>query len=642
MHSAFPVDKPTGKPSKTPGFGRSKVVGSGNLVLGEAQVNSSRPGAKSDSSEKDEPTAPLQLGQYRLVRRIGIGGMGVVYKAWHDRLNRHVAIKFLPPGKTFHQPDIDRLHQEMKAMGNLDHENVVFAIDANECEGVHYLVMEYVEGQNLSQLVDNHGKLAIADACELIRQTAVGLAHIHARGLVHRDLKPSNIMLDDLGRVKILDMGLAKLRAERFLENKELTNTGYILGTSDYLAPEQAADAHSADIRSDLYSLGCTLFKLLTGQAPFGGKAYGSVTKKILAHAQTPPPHLSGFRSDAPQELELLLGRLLAKDPDQRPADPQEILPILKRLSVGQRIEQLIPDGTKSPPQDASIETTRTHSWSDTPQAKDSGNTTPSRRWEVGQVRPNFAVASVAIVLLVALSGWAIFQAVGGLGPRHAAPSMDQPTPFPVVDYHLAVRPAVIARDPKAGTITVTCPDPVLLRLGTLGLRTGVFRVSFDHSAGDWAGQFGVFMGLHDIHDAQGRPHTTAQFICINMAAEMDAAGKLSPRVVRLMVQRTYLTLVPDGSEVGFDPTQFKSTNAPFAFVDVPPAGQMLRLELHFRDGLLTKVAANGNDMPELTQGDFHERMAEVDTHGPFGVFIANRHGATFSKFDFAVLDRDK
>jgi serine/threonine protein kinase len=641
MHAASPFEKPTGKASNTPGSVRGKVVGSGNFVLGEARVNSSRPGGKSDSGDKDEPTTPLQLGQYRLVRRIGMGGMGVVYKAWHDRLNRDVAIKFLPPGKIFNQQDIDRLHQEMKAVGNLDHENVVFAIDADECEGVHYLVMEYVEGCNLAQLVSDRGRLAIADACELMRQAAVGLAHIHARGLVHRDLKPSNLMLDEEGRVKILDMGLAKLRAEDFLEDKELTNAGYILGTSDYLAPEQAADAHSADIRSDLYSLGCTLFKLLTGQAPFGGKGCDSVTKKLIAHAKIPPPRLSEFRADVPQELELLVERLLAKDPDQRPADPQEILPILKRLAAGQRIEALIPGGARGPLRDASL-ATRTNTSNDTPQAKNAEFIPPSPPWKSSKVRPYIAVAVVASMLVITLSGLAIIQAMGGFGSRHLPPSFDQPNPFPVVDYHLSVRPAAIARDPRAGTISITCADPVLLRLGTLGPRTGVFRVSCDHSQGDWGGQFGVFMGLHDIHDAQGRPHTTAQFICINMAAEIDSTGNLSPRRVRLMVQRTYLTMAPAGDEVGFTPTPLRSTNSPFAFADVPPTGKTLPLELHFTEGLLTKVVANGQAMPELTDGDFHGRMAAVDTQGPFGIFIANRHGATFSNLDFSVLERDK
>lgn len=631
------AEKPTGKASNTPGFGRGKIVDSGNFVLGEAQVNSSQPGRNSHPDAGAEPTAPLQIGPYRLERLIGMGGMGVVYKAWQERLNRHVAIKFLPQSKTSSQPDIDRLHQEMKAVGNLDHENVVFAIDAAESEGVHYLVMEYVEGRNLAQLVDDHGRLAVADACELMRQAVVGLAHIDAQGLVHRDIKPSNIMLDVQGTVKILDMGLARIRAEKLLDH-ELTNRGYILGTSDYLAPEQAEDAHAADIRSDLYSLGCTLFKLLTGQAPFSGKKYDSATKKLMAHAKTPPPRVSEFRSDVPPELELLINRLLAKNPDQRPADPQEILPILKKLSVGHKTEALIPGCTTRPRSDASFETTKTRTLENTPGVLVEEDARRGSFWDSAQTRWYIAVAAI---LFITLSGWAVFQVIDGIGPRHTPPSWEQPSPFPVVDYYVAVRPATIATNPKAGSVTITSPDPVLLRLGTLGPRTGVFRVSCDHSQGDWGGQFGVFMGLHDVHDSEGRPQKVAQFIMINMGIEVNPDGIASPRGPRLMVERTYQTLVNRGAEVGFDPTPFKSVNSPFAFVDVPPAGQTLQLELHYEDGLLSQVVVNGQPLPELIVGDFHQRMAAHDTQGPFGIFIANRHGAIFSNFDFSLLQRD-
>ena len=638
IHSVPPAEKPTGKASNTPGFGRGKVVDSGNLILGEAQLTSSHPGVNSRAGESAEPTAPLQIGPYRLERRIGIGGMGVVFKAWQERLNRHVAIKLLPSSKTFSQPDIDRLHQEMKAVGNLNHENVVFAIDAAESEGVHYLVMEYVEGRNLAELIEDHGKLSAADVCEIGRQTAVGLAHIHAQGLVHRDLKPSNLMVDAQGTVKILDLGLAKVRAEKFLNIDELTQSGYILGTSDYLAPEQAADAHSADIRSDLYSLGCTLFKLLTGQAPFSGKQYDSATKKLIAHAQVPPPRVSEFRSDVPPELDLLINRLLEKNPDRRPGDPGEILPILKKLSMGHQIEALVPGNAQRTSRGSSLEPTQTKTLNNTSRWSAEKGSTRARLWDSALAR--WSVAGAA-VLLITLSGWAIYHLAGASGDHHTTPSLDQPDSFAAVEYHIPVRPPTIVPNPKTGSLFLMSPDPVLLRLGKLSARTGVFRVACDHSQGDWGGQFGVFMGLHELHDADGRPHTVAQFINIQMGIEMSPEGKPSPRGPRLMVERSYKTLVKKGPEVSFDPTPFKSLNSPVEFVDVPPVGQALRLELHFANGLLSKVVANGQPLPELTTGDFHDRMSAHDTLGPFGVFVASPRGVTYSNFDFSILQRD-
>ena len=200
--------------------------------------------------------------------------MGTVYKALHTKLDRAVALKVLARGRVEDGRAIARFEREMKAIGRLDHPQIVRADDAREIDGHPVLIMEYVEGLDLARLVNRVGRLRVAAACELARQAAVGLQYVHEHGLVHRDIKPSNLMLTPRGEVKILDLGLARLHRQRG-GSDEMTGTGLTMGTADYMAPEQASDSHSVDIRADIYSLGCTLFKLLSGRRPSRARIIG-------------------------------------------------------------------------------------------------------------------------------------------------------------------------------------------------------------------------------------------------------------------------------------------------------------------------------------------------------------------------------
>ena len=214
------------------------------------------------------------IREYKLLAKLGEGGMGAVYKALHTRLDKVVALKVLPAERMRDAGAVARFEREMKAVGKLDHPNIVRAMDAGEEDGMHFLVMEYVEGLDLSQLAKNTGPLPVADACELVRQAALGLAEAHEHGLVHRDIKPSNLMLAKPKKkkgeptVKILDLGLALLSEALAPDAGGLTTSGQMMGTIDYMAPEQGGDSHQVDIRADIYSLGATLYRLLTGIAP--------------------------------------------------------------------------------------------------------------------------------------------------------------------------------------------------------------------------------------------------------------------------------------------------------------------------------------------------------------------------------------
>src|SRR5262249_25645688 len=206
-----------------------------------------------------------RLGQYQILGKLGKGGVGAVFKARHTELGKVVALKMLRDER----PDevtIARFKNEIRAVGRLDHPNIVVAHDAGQAGGVHFLVMEYVDGMDLARLMERRGRLSPADACEVIQQAAVGLQHAYERGLVHRDVKPSNIMLARDGRVRLLDLGLARSFGDSPAD--ALTAQGMMLGTADYLAPEQWDHPHGADTRADIYSLGCTLYHLLVGKAP--------------------------------------------------------------------------------------------------------------------------------------------------------------------------------------------------------------------------------------------------------------------------------------------------------------------------------------------------------------------------------------
>ena len=265
------------------------------------------------------------LGKYRLLSLLGRGGMSSVYLAEHTVMRRRCAIKVLPFKQVENKASLGRFHREARAVASLDHPNIVRAYDVDHMmEGsteIHFLVMEYVEGRSLQQLVDENGPVEFADAVEYVRQAASGLAHAHAVGMVHRDVKPSNLLLDETGTVKVLDLGLARI-IENATETSSLTieHDQTVLGTADYLSPEQAVDSHTVDHRSDIYSLGCTLFFLLTGGPPFPD---GALAQRLLAHQVKKPPPVSEFRPDVPASLEAIVKTMMAKQPEQRMASAE-------------------------------------------------------------------------------------------------------------------------------------------------------------------------------------------------------------------------------------------------------------------------------------------------------------------------------
>src|SRR5262249_51933957 len=252
-----------------------------------------------------------RLGRYEILGRLAAGGMGAVFKARHAELGKVVALKVLPAGP-MDEVRVARFRNEIRAIGRLDHPNIVAAHDAGELGGVHFLVMDFVEGVDLARALERRGRLSVPDACEAVRQAALGLQHAFERGLVHRDVKPSNLMLARGGRVQVLDLGLARSFAEAAADR--LTARGMVVGTADSLAPEQWEHPHAADPRADIYSLGCTLYHLLAGRPPFAGERHQSVLQKMRAHLLNSPPPIGQFRPEVPGGLAAVLDPTLAKD----------------------------------------------------------------------------------------------------------------------------------------------------------------------------------------------------------------------------------------------------------------------------------------------------------------------------------------
>ncbi len=288
------------------------------------------------------PTDPPlgNLGEYLLLRELKAGGMGALYEAEHTRLKRKVALKVIRADRGGDEM-ASRFEREMEAVGRLDHPNLVRATDAGRAsDGRLYLVMELLQGLDVTDVVRSHGPLPVADACAILVQAARGLHQAHEQGLVHRDIKPSNLFLTREGVVKVLDLGLAKLHTGQ-VDPSGVTHTHQTMGTPDYMAPEQIDDSKRVDRRADIYSLGCTLYHLLAGQPPFGGPEYSSLTKKLLAHAQQTPPPLTKQRRDLPAPLLSILDRLLAKAPDRRPATAAEVANSLEPFAAGSDLARL-------------------------------------------------------------------------------------------------------------------------------------------------------------------------------------------------------------------------------------------------------------------------------------------------------------
>jgi len=325
---------------------------------------------------------PQQLGGYGVEVELGRGGMGVVYRAHDHEMNRTVAIKVMKEDRIGSKEAMERFRREIRLLANLDHENIVRAYHTHvdEATQTRYLVMEYVEGVELGTLGGPDHRLSISDACEIIRQAALGLEHAHENGLIHRDLKPANLMLTAKGLVKVLDLGLARPQNAGSSDGGVLlTQEGQWLGTPYYMSPEQGMTPGTIDRRSDIYSLGCTLFRFLAGQCPYEGATVYAI---LMQHAKEPFPSVTKLRPDVPRGLERILQRMVEKSSDKRWTSAAEVARRLEPYCKGSDLPALF-------------------------QAYHSGDLdSPSTRSPMGSKRGAMVVGSLAVLLIAAAVLW--------------------------------------------------------------------------------------------------------------------------------------------------------------------------------------------------------------------------------------------
>ena len=310
----------------------------GQLRGSATPLHLSRPAGVSQQAAQEVPPELIDHPRYRIVRQLGIGGMGVVYQAEHRLMERTVALKVINRRFVRHPLAAEPFRVEVRAAAKLSHPNIVTAHDAEQAGELHFLVMEFVDGLSLVQYVERQGPLSVMHACNFVRQAAIGLQHAFECGMIHRDIKPQNLMLTRQGKVKILDFGLARFAREVSApepggistndDSASLTTVGSVIGTPDYIAPEQVRDSRQADIRADIYSLGCTLYFLLTGRVPY---PQGSVTQKLESHVDYQVPLL--VKENVPPELSAIVARMMAKDPGERYQTPIDVAKALAVLA---------------------------------------------------------------------------------------------------------------------------------------------------------------------------------------------------------------------------------------------------------------------------------------------------------------------
>ena len=286
------------------------------------------PRGQGSGGESANALAGMQLGHFSLETLVGGGGMGSVYRATDTSLGRTVAVKVVAPDQSADET-LARFKNEAQSAARLDHPNIAQVFYVGEDAGWHYIVFEFIDGVNLRDLVQQSGRLTIADTVAFTLQVAEALDHSSRRDVIHRDIKPSNVLVMKDGRAKVVDMGLARLGHVNS-PSHDLTASGVTLGTFDYISPEQAADPRDTDVRSDIYSLGCTLFFMLTGSPPFPN---GTVLQKLLSHSGEVPPDVREYRDDIDESLALILNKMLAKQPGDRYQQPSELIGELYVLS---------------------------------------------------------------------------------------------------------------------------------------------------------------------------------------------------------------------------------------------------------------------------------------------------------------------
>lgn len=567
----------------------------------------------------DLDSAP-QIHQYRLVRILGRGGMGVVYEAQHVRLKRRVALKILPQNVATAPAALERFEREMAAIGQLSHPNIVQALDAGVDNSTHYLAMEYVDGENVETVASQSDPLKIADACEIVRQAALGLAHAHAFGIVHRDVKPSNLLLARSGEVKLADLGLARFTAHGEIE--PLTVHGAVIGTYDYMSPEQA-DGRPPQSASDLYSLGATLYRLLSGRAVFSGPDFDSAARKMAAHLQQTPTSLTTLRPEIPAALDQIVQELLAKDSNERPKSAQVVAERLSPFCKGANLRLL--NGGNAPLEISEIHTGSLGSGS-TRIAKSSDVTLRMSRRAV-RITGLACCGLMILAMGLALNrgSWSSRKSLMALTPglnarvqeketfEELAPSELKPGRLysllnrepekliwePHVESHLSF-------DRELRRVHFGSPGLAIIRLGRV--ESPSYTLQLDLHQNRWPGGFGILLG---IRSAPEDGSIEAQGIYFQKNRFADNADNA------LLILRSRFKIVSVDKDV-----HHMMTTDDRAVETSTPGGLRRLLELEVKNGRLHELRWGGQRIQDLVSTETNNLYSEEDFRGDFGMYV--------------------
>ena len=613
---------------------------------------------------------PPQVAHYRLVRRLGRGGMGVVYEGVHLHLKRRVAVKLLLEAAHAGSGRLRRFEREMEAIGRLHHRHIVQAHDAGCDGGLHYLVMEFIDGCDLQVGVRTMGPLSLPAACACVRQAALGIEYAHTHACIHRDIKPSNLLLDSHGMVRVADLGLARLQAAP--SDLGLTVTGQVLGTVDYMSPEQARGEREIGPESDIYSLGCTLYYLLAGQVPYHGSQYDSLARKLMAHVQEPLPPLEHLRSDVPPEVLELLAAMTAKDPSLRPSAAE----------VASRLEPLAADGELVTLAAALIDRRGQGEGEaaisrDTPTVEAVGGSTDQAistgsewRMEVAaapqrSTKLTLSLAALGLGAVVAMATVAWWPTRDELtrddltrpkpaerGQPQSAAAIPVPVELPpqpqlpprepyfeeltahelrpnIVYPLLNVEPqtlfwgnnplARVSFDPGLKQVTATNPDAGLLAFGTAP-RVG-YTLQMDIFQNRWPAGVGVFFGMRPLDEPgpNGERQWKVQALYLQ---ERIIGPKLGEFPIEMIRTEWTIRLLPNGDAI------FNSTDLRGVFLPNPGA-RAQQLELNVTSTGLTGVRWGGDAevARDLCHHEVNKRFTEQDYCGGFGAYLFNSEG---------------
>jgi eukaryotic-like serine/threonine-protein kinase len=565
--------------------------------------------AEHDAGATPQEQSPLtRLGKYELLKVLGRGGMGIVYAAVHTKLNKKVAVKIILPQYSQDLRVRARFRREMQAIGELSHANIVAATDADEAAGCHFLVMELVDGLNLDILLRYCGPLPVADACEIIRQAAVGLQYVHEHHRVHRDLKPSNLMLSSEGVVKILDLGLTRLFSDEG-PSEELTRSNLMMGTADYMAPEQWEDSRKVDIRADIYSLGCTLYKLLVGEAPFSDPEYRPPAQKKVAHARLPFPDVQSRRSAVPAGVAAVLERMMEKAPARRFATPQEAADALLPFTRGCDCRQLVASAMPR-----SVEHDHVQATNKGPAADTVGHqrATPA---DVNQQKPKVArkrrlwtgigagAACVAAAAFIALN-W---------------PAQQEPPLRPGVWHDVLKREPtkiywknskfdhIINFSPDRSEVYVDTPFMSFLRLGKTD-QAG-YRIRLGIRQTTWTGGVGLFFGYHPAV-INGKSRFKYQLLKL-----------LQPDKQQLILSRVWDSFEQTPEGLVFPPSVDRGLGFASALIDPLRGREESTLAIEVKSDRLSSVTWNGKFLPELVGDKDNAMFTANDYVGDFGLY---------------------